>query len=908
MRFALSYCHLFAAVIYVILGLMIIAKDPRSRLNHVCAGIFACLFLWSFSYTWIHHPDVSISAVEFFERLAAPGWMLFSFFHLWFIWLYSRRKPFRFFKITAVGTMFVPLLLMYQQIANNALISRHERSVFGWISPWTPSIWTTIFFIYYSATVLVGLFLLFGHRKRTENAAIKKQTTILIISAVASITIGSTIDIVLPLVMMRPIFSAGDIAALIWAVGLAYVVAKYRLLDISAINAAQRIISAMKDLLFLLDTHGRIMLVNHSTLATLGCSNDRLIGTPFMEIVSATDTQRDNLASAIVTLTASTNETALALGAMPPIPVLLSTSLIPGTGIVCVAHDMSLQKQRTHLLSEEKKRLESEVALATGELQKTNEQLLREIADRKQAAMSLMETEERFRLIYENAPDGIFLMDPEGNFIDGNRQSHTILGFAETGLKGKNAFSLGVLARPGAVPAARDEASPQKGLAFPWAHETTLVGKDGVAVPVEIKTHPIKIGDKNLVLGVVRDLTIRKKAEAEAEELKRELHQAQKMEAIGRLAGGIAHDFNNLLTGITGYSGLLVKKLMHSHPADTLVVQKIIDIARQATNRTSQLLAFARKGKYQVTPVNMHDVLDDVTGLLEHIVDRTISVKKNCLAPSSTVMGDRAQLHSAILNIAVNARDALPDGGEISFSTDVVHIDNKLAHSYPYMIEPGDFLKMTIADNGIGMDEKVRSRVFEPFFSTKEPGKGTGLGLASVYGTVKHHNGFIELWSEPGKGAIFTLFLPLSNEEAVRRETVEPAAAPSGPRRGNILLVDDVQMIREIASDVLKELGYTVNTCCDGGEALSWFRQFHEQCDLVILDLTMPKLSGKECFRAMRSIQPSCKTIIMSGHAMDSEISELLKEGAIAFLQKPFENERLVQTVDMVLAAPRQKA
>jgi CheY-like chemotaxis protein len=354
-----------------------------------------------------------------------------------------------------------------------------------------------------------------------------------------------------------------------------------------------------------------------------------------------------------------------------------------------------------------------------------------------------------------------------------------------------------------------------------------------------------------------------------------------------------------------GYAGLIRKKLDQTRPEEVKIVLKIIDAARQASHRTAQLLAFARKGKYQIVSVNMHELIDDVVGLLENTIDRKISLKKNFTAPNASVMGDRSQLHSAILNLGVNARDALPDGGEIAFTTELVNIDSDLSHTFTYTIAPGTFFKMAVADNGIGMDEKIRSRVFEPFFSTKESGKGTGLGLAGVYGTVKHHNGFIEFWSEPGKGTIFTLCLPLSTTAPKIEDKKPHPSAPAGQHHGRILIVDDVLILREIALEMLGDLGYTVHACQDGSEALEWFRDHHNDCDLVIMDLTMPKLSGKECFKAMKKIQPAIKCIITSGHAIDKEINELLNEGACAFLQKPFENERLSDTVYSVLSQGR---
>ncbi|MBN1576992.1 MAG: PAS domain S-box protein [Chitinispirillaceae bacterium] len=903
MNYFFSYCHFSAAIIYGILGGIIISKDCRSRLNQTCASVLGCLCLWSFSFSWIHHPASSISTARFFENCASPGWIWFSFFHLWFAWLYTHRRPFRLFIPCAAFFLAVPVILTFQQLANSGLVAEHLPRSYGWLSQWKRSIWSYAYFAYLPIAVFTALYLIVDYRNKTDNSIVRRQSLVLIISGMISLVVGSSSNIILPLITLHPLTPIADVTVLIWALGLAYVAGKYHMLDITPFVAAQRIIKVMKDLLFLLDTHGRIISVNPSALATLACTNEQLIGRPFSDLIERTETERVRVADRIKD-TSSSGETILAAGTGPLIPVTLSTSLIPGTGIVCVAHDISLQKQRTESLREAKKQLESEISRATDELKEANVRLLQEITERKQAALALMETEERFRVIFEYAPEGIYLADRQGNLIDGNNEAQRITGYTKNELIGKNAFALGILPfhKPGKVV----DNAPATSLPSETSrsNEVIIIRKDLNAVPVEINAHPVKIGDRELLLGVVRDLSQRKKAEAEAEELKSELHHAQKMDAIGRLAGGIAHDFNNLLCGIMGYAGLLRKRLLQQLPAEAGTVQKIIDVARQASEHTAQLLAFARKGKYQIALFNMHEVIDDVVGLMEHSIDPNIRLVKHYNAPLSTVMGDRSQLHSALLNLGVNARDALPAGGSISFATDIVTIGKELAQNNRSIIEPGTFFKIAVSDTGVGMDEETRSRVFEPFFSTKDPGKGTGLGLASVYGTVKHHNGFIELWSEAGKGTTFTVCLPISEEKPVSTE-VKAATGTGEQCTGRILVVDDVHMVRGMIALALKEYGYTVHECSDGNEALIWFRDHHAVCDLAILDFTMPQLNGKECFRTMKKLCPSLKAIITSGHAIDRDINDLLNEGAIAFLHKPFEIEELSAMVQRALSVSR---
>jgi nitrogen-specific signal transduction histidine kinase len=393
---------------------------------------------------------------------------------------------------------------------------------------------------------------------------------------------------------------------------------------------------------------------------------------------------------------------------------------------------------------------------------------------------------------------------------------------------------------------------------------------------------------------------LRKKVEAEAEQLKAELHQAQKMEAVGRLAGGIAHDFNNLLGGIIGYTGLLYKHIDKQFPKAIDIIDKINTIAHQATDRVSQLLAFARKGKYQVAPVDMQVIIEEVVNLLENTIDKKIKLKYIFNAQNAIIAGDRSQLHSAILNLAVNARDALPNGGCITFITDQVENNKGQDQNYGENIEPQEFLKITVQDNGIGMDETIRTKIFEPFFTTKEVGKGTGLGLASVYGTVKNHNGFIEINSAPGKGTTFIISLPLVRT-ALPKSNVQPTTQNHSLHSATILIVDDVQLLREMVNETLMIEGFTTFECADGTEAIAWYKGHTDECDLIILDLTMPDISGRECFTALKKINPLVKAIITSGHVMDNEIGEILKDGALAFIQKPFESDDLIAAVRKAL-------
>jgi signal transduction histidine kinase len=371
------------------------------------------------------------------------------------------------------------------------------------------------------------------------------------------------------------------------------------------------------------------------------------------------------------------------------------------------------------------------------------------------------------------------------------------------------------------------------------------------------------------------------------------LLQAQKLEAIGQLAGGVAHDFNNLLTGILAHAEILAEAAPPG--SDTHESAAIIgDAAARAAELTKQLLGFARRGKLVVAPVDTHAALHEAARLLRRTLDKRIRVVERLGAASSVVFGDAGQLQQALLNLAVNARDAMPEGGELVFSTAVVDVDADFCARHPGAT-PGPHVAIAVEDTGHGIPPELQSRVFEPFFTTKDPGRGTGMGLAMVYGIARNHGGVVSLDSEPGRGARFTLWLPLAAQQA--------APAPPAPRAGcgrasgRVLVVDDDEVPRAAAARILRGLGYDVVAAASGAEAVRWFSEHHARCDAVLLDLSMPGMDGGACFRALRAIDPGVRVVLTSGYGRDGRAQELLDAGVVAFAPKPFQAGDLAEAL-----------
>jgi len=385
--------------------------------------------------------------------------------------------------------------------------------------------------------------------------------------------------------------------------------------------------------------------------------------------------------------------------------------------------------------------------------------------------------------------------------------------------------------------------------------------------------------------------------EREKERIKEELFQAQKMEAIGTLAGGIAHDFNNMLQGILGYASLLKMKVQETDP-----MYKPLDViersAERAADLTKQLLGFARKGKYVTEPLNLNDLVDEVLRIITRTFDRAIEIKTTLSPDIWTVEGEKSQLENVILNLCLNARDAMPAGGVLHIET----LNREITEGelpYPWA-RPGRYAVVRVIDTGRGMDDEIKKHIFEPFFTTKEKGKGTGMGLAMVYGVVKNHDGFITVDSEPGRGSTFAVYLPaVEKEVAAGKEELKELPRGSG----TVLVVDDEDDIRVLLRDILNGLGYETIEASNGEEAVEIYRKQQERIDLIILDLIMPRMSGDEAFHRIKMIDPAVKVLISSGYGMGEQMRKMIGDAGIeGFIQKPYDINAIAETVRGVLS------
>ena len=511
--------------------------------------------------------------------------------------------------------------------------------------------------------------------------------------------------------------------------------------------------------------------------------------------------------------------------------------------------------------------------------------LILDITDRKRSDVALRLTQ----FTVDRGSEATYWMGPDGSLIYVNDRMCEALGYSREELLSMKIQEINPEFPTERWPYHWDELRKRR----IFSVESTHRAKDGHLIPVEITANYIEFDGKEYNCVSAHDISRRKRVQEESRRLQAQLIQARKMEAIGHLAGGIAHDFNNLLTGILGYANLLsLKEGVDPEVAKAAgIIQRS---AERASQLTSQLLGFAEQGKNLNVPVELGRVVASVTGVIERTRDPRIRIVTSIHPGGGCVLGDPSQLDQVVMNLAINACDAMLHGGRLKILTEPVTLDEAFCREREWM-SPGKYLLLSVSDTGIGISAENMERIFDPFFTTKTYGNGTGLGLSMVFGIVKNHGGCVDVRSDAGSGSVFRIFLPESPEEAREEKAAMDEALPRD--RGRILLVDDQEPVREVARDMLEALGYEVITAADGLEGIARYRELCREIDLVILDMVMPNLSGGDCFRRMKEINPKARVVLSSGYSMDGSIQDVMNEGILAFIQKPYRLEELSRVV-----------
>ncbi|MBN2399990.1 MAG: PAS domain S-box protein [Candidatus Aminicenantes bacterium] len=526
------------------------------------------------------------------------------------------------------------------------------------------------------------------------------------------------------------------------------------------------------------------------------------------------------------------------------------------------------------------------VAREITERKRLEEDLEQRVAER---TMELLQSEKEYRDLFHESQDMIYISSPEGRYIDINPAGISLLGFSSR----EEALRVNVQDCYGNRQDRKKFQTLIGQQGYVKDYEVTLKRRDNVPIQVLITANVVKDKDGRCIAyrGIIRDITERRK-------LEQQLFHAQKMESIGTMAGGIAHDFNNILGGIMGFASLMKTKMSLDHP-----FYNYVDIIERGTQRaaelTSQLLTLAMGGTYNIIPVNLNDIILDTINMLSRLFDRSLRVETNLDEKLPTVEADFVLMQQVLMNLLMNASDALPQGGLITIETQVEAINHDIP-SKPGDIPYGRYVVVSVSDNGVGIEPNLIERIFDPFFSTKGKGKGTGLGLAVVYGVLKNLSGFIKVYSEPGKGSIFRVYLPVSGRPLGEKVTPEVKEILEGNE--SILIVDDETDIRELARDIFVEHGYRILLAEDGEKACEIYAEKHAEIDLVLLDMVMPNLGGLETFLTLRTINPQVKVILSSGYSENGRAQEIIRYGVSDFIQKPYQVHKLLAMVRQVLA------
>ncbi len=636
------------------------------------------------------------------------------------------------------------------------------------------------------------------------------------------------------------------------------------------------LLEALPDAVIAVDREGTIVQVNSQTQALFGYDRDELIGQKVEMLVPESFRQqhhyhRDNFARAPKTRRMGADLDLYGRcrnGSEFPVEISLSPIVTDrGPFVLSAIRDISDRKR------------------IAGELRRANEELHRRTTER------LGEYRSRLALIVDSSEDAILSKDLNGTITSWNKGAERIYGYTPEEVVGKHISLLIPADRPDEIPQILRKIARGERIDH---HESVRVTKDGRRLDVSVSVSPLRnaAGDVVGASVIARDVTAQKRTEGQ-------LRQSQKMEAIGRLAGGVAHDFNNVL-GIINACAEFLRDRIDPAAEPSLYVENIKKAIERGTSLTKQLLAFSRTSAVQPRVLDLNERLRDISKLLRPLLGDDIEILIVPRTTSAVVEADPGQLDQIVVNLALNARDAMPRGGKFILETGAMTLDAGFAEKDQAMV-PGKYIMLAVSDTGTGMNEGTVSRIFEPFFTTKEAGKGTGLGLATVYGIVKQSAGHIMVYSEPGQGTTFKIYLP-SVEHKIGLGSKPEAEGVSPKRHGtSILLVEDDEIMRGLTRKLLEEHGYAVIEADDGKSALEWVESHPDRIDLLLTDVVMRRMSGPELVERLNASQPHLKIVYMSGYTGELMANrEVLKTG-VTLLEKPFSRTALLNTIHATL-------
>ena len=522
---------------------------------------------------------------------------------------------------------------------------------------------------------------------------------------------------------------------------------------------------------------------------------------------------------------------------------------------------------------------------------------VRDITQRRHPYAALQDSETRYRRLFETAKDGILILDfGTGQITDVNPFLVEMLGYTRSEFVGKKLWEIGPFKDTAASRSAFSDLQTKGIIRY---EDLPLETKDGRRIEVEFVSNVYTVDGTQVVQCNIRDITQRRHAEEALRRSEEQLQQASKLEAVGRLAGGVAHDFNNLLGVILGSAELLLADL-HADDRRRKYVEDIIDASKRSASLTRQLLTFSRKQVFSPLVFDLNSVVTETGRMLPRVIGEHIEIAVVPSVERVPVLADPTQIQQVLMNLAANARDAMPEGGKLTI--EVANFEMEEGGGEPADVAPGHYVKLTVSDTGVGMSPQVQSHAFDPFFTTKDIGKGTGLGLSTVYGIVKESGGSILVNSKPGEGTTFRIYLPRAKEEIIERAATSRIPDESLQGSETILLVEDQSQLRNLTREFLQGLGYNVLDAGFPGEAIQIAQQFTGKIDLLLTDVVMPGMNGRELARQLRPFYANMGVLYVSGFA-DETLGKHTSDANDAFLAKPFVLQELATKIRELLRA-----
>jgi len=896
-----SAISLLTSFINFSIGFLSLRADPKSKLNRTFSLLMASLGLWAFAYSFVYSAPSKEKAWLYF-RISSIGWIWFSAFALHFVLVLTKRLD-SVRKGLVVLIYFPPSLFFIKNLLGKLTVEDFLMTSLGWVEiPLKNSLWYHLFFLYYLTYMVLVLYLIRRWGVAANRKREKIQANLIFRSGLIVLILGATVNTILPALGLTLMPAIAPLFTLIFAGDIGKAILKYKLMNVNPGLAAEEILSMMKDYLFLLNTEKKIIAVNKQVEEELGFKKEEILNKPFLSLVNP-----DHVPLLANLSQCKEMEVDLITSHGEFVPASCSISEIKdssgdpiGFATVCkdlrerkkLEEEIEVRKRVEKALVSAQELLENRVRERTLELQLANEALKKEIEEKKRAEQSLKESEERYRLLYENAGDAICTLNERLELTGLNKKAEKFLGYHSEELLGKNIIDLGVIHEDDReIVADRLKSVIHEGKEI--RGEARFLTKNGEIRIGDVTSTPYsdKGGNVSGILSIIRDVTEKKKME-------RELLKARKLESISLLAGGIAHDFNNLLAAIVGNISLAK---MSINP-DNKAIHRLTEaegIVFKARDLVSKLLLFARGREGQKREVDVKKLVGDVARLV--FSGSGIKCELDLSPELPLILADEDQIRQVITNIMINSKEAMGDEGILSVRGELVRIDR----TNSFFLSEGNYLKLSISDTGGGIRKEHLSKVFDPYFSTKEMGpiKGTGLGLALAYAIVKNHDGHIEIDSKYGSGTTVTIYLPAERPSQGPKEEKREKGLLT---KGKILIMDDEEMVRNVTQEILTSFGFQVECARSGFEAIELYRRAlsqREPFNVVILDLTVQgSIGGKETLIYLKEIDPNVKAIISSGYTYDPALTAYREYGFEGAITKPFEVDKLIELIENVMA------